>query len=517
MVKILVTLQHDAKRSFDVLQHRELGILNADDTYHFTYPSLEEAKIALQTITLDNSPLIEPLSDPNDPAEYWHFHYLSRHKVDARCLTDTAKEKKLSSSRQEENAYIFSKYQANENVLKSIFHNWIEVKKKLIKKPKVKYNAGHLARSQDWAVDKENQIPTNLSRGYGFIPNTSQHLQADKWQACMDSINNRDQANPKFNVDNAGNISSPGKSSYITVYEMGDVECVVRAKASPSQSILKKARTWSEYKAQQQASIESMPAFFKPSIVSETSDDVSQLARKPLSDTTNLAQRLAALRTSLPTKKSMLKTNFTLTAKKLQKILQEKQDNQNRRICGQNILFDNISANQAAAQLGLPTTFENEPIAYEWTHLGAYEFLGAGAQKKENVVLATAACNTLMMHLEFIIKKYAYQGHRIDAQVKALIDSGNPEKEKFNYAEKILYSIKVDDKHEFNFEFDPRSPIVPPKEVYLAIDGYMQFMMQNDVKSTAVLPICQMETVDNIALRTAEVTNQATAPAIFAM
>ncbi|MFN7098411.1 MAG: hypothetical protein ACK4PR_12780, partial [Gammaproteobacteria bacterium] len=85
------------------------------------------------------------------------------------------------------------------------------------------------------------------------------------------------------------------------------------------------------------------------------------------------------------------------------------------------------------------------PDDSEWTHPLALEFYGEAGQKKSNLVLATKACNTTMMHLEYVIRKLILLGHRLTPDVSVHIDTSNEDSKKYHRPLAIDYQVQIDD------------------------------------------------------------------------
>ncbi|NNM59839.1 MAG: hypothetical protein HKM04_08495 [Legionellales bacterium] len=159
-------------------------------------------------------------------------------------------------------------------------------------------------------------------------------------------------------------------------------------------------------------------------------------------------------------KNEEIKQKETLTKQKLEKCKKEKEQIGYKRRPGQLELFG-LSADKAALVCNIK---DGQPR--EWTHLIAHEFLGnKKAQTKDNLVLATYACNTAMMHLEFVIKKLLLAKHNVNVEVTAQADNSSPERSKYHCVSAISYVITVDGKR-IPFSFDPNLSLNPPKNLW---------------------------------------------------
>lgn len=155
--------------------------------------------------------------------------------------------------------------------------------------------------------------------------------------------------------------------------------------------------------------------------------------------------------------------NNTLTRKKLQKCKKEKEVIGYKRRPGQSELFG-CSADKAALACGI-----DDGLSREWTHLIAHEFLGNKlAQTKDNLVLASYACNTAMMHLEYAIKKLLLAKNNIQVVVSAQPDNSSAERIKYHCVKDISYVITINGK-KIGFSFDPYLKLNPPKNLWRGI------------------------------------------------
>ena len=456
MTKIIITVQHESHSSFDILQPQNYDnkfvLMHCDNAPRdYAYSICLAFPDEITTLEISDESVI-------------HMHYKQRGSLPKNLFVSSPlalDAKKRLSSRRRHSDYTFIPYKQ----IKSFLDDATllkDLKEKLVKKRALKQSFGMLGRSDNWS-----SADLRTSRGYGIVPST--HLAPEDWIEQRDLINTSDKTNPVFERDDY-KICSPGGHTYEPVIALDTIDVVVREeKLDPVQfpSTLQKAQMQHRFFSPLNKRKRTDPA--SPKI---TASSKSKYSKK------KLETLLADIDKTMPTETDTLQSSVKLTKEALQKVQYKKKKNGGKRICSQNSLFDNVSATQAAKELGLITTFEyNEEsidIRYEWTHLIAYEFLGALAQKRENIILATAACNTLMMHLEHVIRKLACAAHQIEISTEALLEPATALKKKFNYATKIMYTVTIDDKTTVNFEFDPLLTICPPQEVYLGIEASIQ-------------------------------------------
>ena len=150
-----------------------------------------------------------------------------------------------------------------------------------------------------------------------------------------------------------------------------------------------------------------------------------------------------------------------------------------RRLTTQKSFFSNVAAKDAVRE-NFPELLTADPeLQFEYCHLIAYGHIGeAAAQNKENLIIGTDHCNTMMMFLEFIIENLATQGHTITSEVIALLDTNYDQGAEFHLAKLITYKVTIDNKYLVTFEFDPQLITRPPygmhRYFWACIDAAMQ-------------------------------------------
>ena len=140
-------------------------------------------------------------------------------------------------------------------------------------------------------------------------------------------------------------------------------------------------------------------------------------------------------------------------------------------------------------------------VAYEYTHLIAYGHIGEKqAQNKNNLVLATKHCNSMMMFLESIITYLAQNDHDITVEVTEIIDTSSEKAREFHSAERIVYCLTVDN-NSMTFEFDPRQIISPPKGLYRYFWSCIEALLDKENQlSTCKTQLEEMKRDDSLAL-----------------
>lgn len=424
MIEIIITVYQCKENihTFDILHNSESTAKNTD--FLLKFKNLAQAKTAIIDITKvsDGDFQFEDLGD--------NIHLV--HIKTPKLVTNS-----LFKSSRKKSQYQFLPIDDMElENLPPHLHSVITtIKSKLIKLPPVRANFGGAAgRSKDWEL------------GFGLVP--AADTSKKDWEQISDFIIELDPKHPKFSLNEKGEIYSPNGSQYKRVGQglnFGELAVVVADKipeAIASQLGMKR---------------ELGSIFFQPPTKKIKTDDVAI-------DTFILQQTM-----------EVTKRNF-------QKVKLKQQRQGKKRSCTQASLFGNVSAKQAAEEAGAEIAFYKDmpDTALEWTHLIAHEM--NGLQAKENLVVASHDCNTVMMHIEAAIKWFASRDHVINLSVEADIFN-TPLGQKYNVAKMIRYTIKIDDSEAFTFELDPFLSIAPPKNLYKVFKGYFEYMQTKKVEA----------------------------------
>jgi len=167
----------------------------------------------------------------------------------------------------------------------------------------------------------------------------------------------------------------------------------------------------------------------------------------------------------LPKKTRTLNQKFTVTPEALKQQQQKMRRRGKKRLVEQKELFNGISANVAAKEMGLKKG-ENE--TFEYSHFIAFCFAGDDAQKKDNLGLTPKALNTYMLFVEKIILKLVSQDITVSLDVTATIDCSTELTDKYHVIEKIDYEVTFLGKC-VKFGFYPDSLDKPPVDFFKAL------------------------------------------------
>lgn len=216
--------------------------------------------------------------------------------------------------------------------------------------------------------------------------------------------------------------------------------------------------------------------YLQPQLVESVLSKLSNATRRPkLYDPPIISQPF------INSEKSSLKLiqRTTVTRASILKIRRGKKHNNGRRLIPEQDIFDKISGNTAVKRYF--SNYLETDVSYNYSHLIAYQFIGEQSQIKDNIVLATEHCNTMMMFVEDAVSSLALQENKIDLKVVATISNDTKKHLEFNVAERIVYEVTINETSTLTFEFNPQSVIRPPIELVGYIWHCMQVAMEENL------------------------------------
>lgn len=470
-MKTLIILPNLNKRSFDVLKHRKDPF---DDKKDPLFDSKNDNALKEQLIQLSGSDqfTIKTISDKE--GNKWRLVMFSTRDVSKGLFAEAPTQplQRRPSRRNQPGEYHFIDYKDHKDTLLKALPVLEEIAAHLLKPKTVKPYFGANGRSKIWNEsyhnkEKENAPLSHISRGFGFIPNPESYPNIVSWNEVVGWIQKSEPNNPLFTHNN-GLTCSPKGSTYRKAIDMGEIHIIIAENAAKRDtclaSVAQQVETDKNFKQKH--------SFFK---------FTGQKQPVPLLPSNEHSVPGVA---ELPDKSALCQP-CTLDQKKLDKVVQQKKKNKGQRSCSQNQVWGNDSATSRAYSLGLPQTCNDAgtiiPLRYEWTHLLAHQFIGSDGQIRENLVLATEYCNTLMMHLECLLKTYVGNKYPVHIQVNAPLVE-NPEMRASHCVQYIDYHLNINNCL-YHFRFDPFLQTAPPRDLYKGLRGYIESKWQRPTEN----------------------------------
>ncbi len=372
------------------------------------------------------------------------YHYTGTKRLFRTCLPN--------ASGIDENVKYYTFYDVDKlpTFSDAIFKNcFIKIEQGFLSKIRVP-GYGAFGRFDDWASDTEEDTADDSlirSCNWGFILNSG--VSGDFRQKLSDKLLNH---NRRFLIldKKDGKYTSKAGVQYNVVFDLGLFSVVVRDKLllSANDNLVN--------------AIEDKENIFNAN---------GSLNRKPFFDRKNSA---------IKPKMRQQGKRFIVTSKQISSVRKKKKI-VNKRLVTQSSCFNNVSANQAVQKI--VKTFSDKvdsSLPYEYSHLIYHGAAGEWSQTKDNLVLTTKYCNTLMLAVENKITKLALQGHKISLKVEAFINAEETLTNDYNVAEKIIYRLIIDDLPPVTFTFDPKTPIKPPKGIQKIVSELMDIVLYSD-------------------------------------